>query len=235
MLWNLYNKGVMIIYLVKNKVNDKQYIGQTTTPLNRRWSAHISNAKNKRYSSVLANAIRKYGSDTFKLEILEKCSSLDELNKAEIKWIRLKDTLAPNGYNIETGGKNNIWTDEMKRKMRKIQSNRSPEWQENMKKGMQKRGEEWRKKLSESRKYVTLTKKQLKSLESGRKQRYKDGREGLKGESNPRSKVNANMVREIRKLYMTGCYSQQKISDKFGINQSMVSKIVLRQAWRHID
>jgi len=221
----------MIIYYIKNKLNGKGYVGQTTKTLNRRWSGHLSNAKNKKYSSVLAKAILKYGLNAFELEVLEKCDSLEALNEAEVKWISIKNTLVPYGYNVETGGKNNTWTEEMKEKMSKIQSNRSEEWQKNLKEGMKKRGQEWRKKISESRKNITPTEKQLEALKEGRRK----GRKGLKGEKNPRSKVNEDIVREIRKLYATGEYSQSKLAKEFGVNQSMVSKIILRQSWGHIE
>jgi len=176
-------------------------------------------------------AFAKYGLDSFEMELIEECQTLDELNEAEIKWIKEMDTITPNGYNILAGGKNNTWTEEMKEKMRQIQQNRSPEWQENLRKGLQKRGQSWRDNISKSRINMKLSPKQLESLKLGRQ----TGRKGMVGENNPRSKVTEDMVREIRLLYATGDYSQQKLSDKFGINQAMVSKIIRRDSWKHVE
>ena len=42
-------------------------------------------------------------------------------------------------------------------------------------------------------------------------------------------------IREIRRLYATGQYRQEDIARMFGVNQSNVSHIVLRRAWRHVE
>lgn len=54
------------------------------------------------------------------------------------------------------------------------------------------------------------------------------------GTRNGRAKLTDDQVREIRQLYSEGGISQQKIADQFGINQTIVSGIVLRKYWRHI-
>lgn len=55
-----------------------------------------------------------------------------------------------------------------------------------------------------------------------------------KGEQNGRAKLTAESVREIRKLYLTGI-SQTKLGKMFGVCQAVVSKIVLRQSWDHVE
>jgi len=95
---------------------------------------------------------------------------------------------------------------------------------------MKKRGSEWRKNLSLAKTGIKATPEQLEGLKTGRR----FGRTGLKGERNPRSKITVEIVKEIRSLYATGEYSQQKIADKFEITQNMVSKIVLRQFWKDV-
>lgn len=54
------------------------------------------------------------------------------------------------------------------------------------------------------------------------------------GERNPRAKVTDDNVRQIRKLYATGMYTQQQIADRYGIHQTMISCIVHRTTWKHI-
>lgn len=53
------------IYKITNLINDKVYIGQTTTTINNRWSQHKTH-KDKR--SHLRSALDKYGIENFKIE-----------------------------------------------------------------------------------------------------------------------------------------------------------------------
>ena len=101
-------KGV--IYKFTNVINQKMYIGQTTRP-NVRIIEHKSHSKNKGKNEHFYNAIRKYGWDNFKFEIIESvcAQSLDELHSKldllETYWIeKLQTTNKKLGYNFSTGG-----------------------------------------------------------------------------------------------------------------------------------
>lgn len=75
-----------------------------------RWRKHVeeSTKPDKRLQSRLLNhAIRKYGEEAFKVEPLIVCE-LHELNDHEIAYIAEYDSLAPNGYNLTSGGKQNM-------------------------------------------------------------------------------------------------------------------------------
>lgn len=95
----------MIIYKIQNKVNGKIYIGQTIRTLKKRMSQHISPNKNKSISAI-DRALKKYGIDNFEITIIDYAENIDELNAKEIYWIDYYKSLAPNGYNLEIGGKN---------------------------------------------------------------------------------------------------------------------------------
>ena len=71
----------------------------------RRWSAHVNEAhKYKHRGSWLLNqAIRKYGEDNFKVEIILSCKK-EYLNYYETYFIKHYNTLRPNCYNIVLGG-----------------------------------------------------------------------------------------------------------------------------------
>ncbi len=90
-----------IIYLIKNNVNGKLYIGQTDRTLEKRWEEHC-----KPYNSCIAlkNAISKYSRENFTISVLIEAeySMLDELER---DYIKQYNSLYPNGYNIQTGGK----------------------------------------------------------------------------------------------------------------------------------
>jgi group I intron endonuclease len=86
-----------IIYLTTNLVNKKQYVGKQ----------HLEDNKKDTYIGsgyLLHKAVTKYGKENFKKEILEFCETDEILNIQEIFWIKEKNTLQPNGYNLTEGG-----------------------------------------------------------------------------------------------------------------------------------
>lgn len=88
------------IYIIKNLVNDKVYIGQAKNAAER-WIRHISAAK-KDYDYVISKAMNKYGIDKFYYQILE--SQVENFNEREQYWIQQYNSRVPNGYNVAPGG-----------------------------------------------------------------------------------------------------------------------------------
>lgn len=96
------------IYIIKNKVNDKVYIGQTTLSVRERFNSHMKPSTHKRRSSYkIYNAMSKYGSDKFYYEVLEENVEIDKLDDLEIKYIEEYDSYR-NGYNSTKGGDGRI-------------------------------------------------------------------------------------------------------------------------------
>jgi group I intron endonuclease len=95
----------MIVYLLTNKINGKQYVGQTIESLQQRWKNHCWAAFNKKHRSeyLICKALRKYGKDVFLVEQLDTAKTLDELNQKEKEWIAKLGTFG-NGYNMTEGG-----------------------------------------------------------------------------------------------------------------------------------
>jgi group I intron endonuclease len=96
--------GNMIIYKITNRINGKVYIGQTKQSLQKRWNNHC--CKNS-HCSILHSAIKKYGAENFTVEQIDVACSKEELDKKEIFWIAQFNSVAPNGYNISSGGNGN--------------------------------------------------------------------------------------------------------------------------------
>ena len=91
------------IYIIRNTVNDKVYIGQTHVSIKLRFQNHLSAAR-RGLDYVIGKAIRKYGEDKFYVELLEECL-IEELNEREKYWIKFfKATDNRFGYNMSIGG-----------------------------------------------------------------------------------------------------------------------------------
>lgn len=115
----------MVIYKITNLVNNKIYIGQTINYDERvRHHKQIAFRENsKERDKPLYRAIRKYGVDNFKFEIIDEASNIDELNAKEIHWIAYYDCCVDGnkGYNLDKGGKNGLKSEETKRKISEAQ------------------------------------------------------------------------------------------------------------------
>lgn len=95
-----------LIYLMTNKINGLQYVGQTSLSLNNRMTGHRHEAKVCIPNVYFVRAMHKYGFDNFEVQILEEC--LDEqLDEREIFWIAEYDTFLGPGYNSTRGGSGN--------------------------------------------------------------------------------------------------------------------------------
>lgn len=88
--------------------NGKSYIGQTIYTLDHRVKQHIQGSRLKIGGCRnLYNAIRKYGENSFKSEVILHYCSISSLDTWERLAIKYYNTLAPNGYNLTTGGQTN--------------------------------------------------------------------------------------------------------------------------------
>lgn len=99
------------IYLIRNKVNGKIYIGQTSCTIRQRFNGHVANSRRADCVSIIDRAIAKYGKDNFDVTVLHTCEADSKrelkqmLNDLEIKYISQFDsTNHLNGYNISPGG-----------------------------------------------------------------------------------------------------------------------------------
>lgn len=99
------------IYLIRNTKNGKCYIGQTRQRVTQRWSDHKKNKE-----SVISRAFARHGLDAFEFSVICEIPN-EELNDREILEIKERNTLAPNGYNIQSGGGNREMSEETKQRI----------------------------------------------------------------------------------------------------------------------
>ena len=88
------------IYIIKNDINTKVYIGQSLNS-EKRFNEHCKGDYN---NSLIDKAIQKYGKQHFWFEILEP--QIENYNEREKYWIKYYNSKAPFGYNILDGGEN---------------------------------------------------------------------------------------------------------------------------------
>ena len=105
------------VYITTNLVNEKQYVGSHNGEED---DSYLGSGR------AILEAVKKYGNNNFKREILEECNPEENLILEE-KYIKEYNTLIPNGYNISpTGGigLNHYHSEEVKQKISKKQKGR---------------------------------------------------------------------------------------------------------------
>ena len=97
------------IYCIKNKIDDKRYVGQAKD-FDKRIYYHRWNWAKEIYKETsgenrpLWNAIKKYGEENFDIFMLQECEK-EKLNSLETFYIKeFKSLISENGYNILSDG-----------------------------------------------------------------------------------------------------------------------------------
>ncbi len=95
-----------VVYLIRNLINGKVYVGKPQRTAEARWNDHIGLAKRNSPQGI-HRAIRKYGVEAFQVEVLFTTKTTDpcELNDMETFFIVLQSYKNENGYNMTLGGK----------------------------------------------------------------------------------------------------------------------------------
>lgn len=107
------NKNFGYIYIIKNTINDKVYVGKTLDNIVKRFQEHKRDSINRmREERPLYKAMNKYGVDNFYVELLEKCE-IELLSQKEQEYIALYNSYE-NGYNATLGGDGKILYDYQK-------------------------------------------------------------------------------------------------------------------------
>ena len=101
----------MYIYCITNLINGKKYVGK----------CHRKPEKTKSYygsGNLIKLAIKKYGKENFKKEIIEQNLNVDNIYETEQYWIKEMNCKSPIGYNLCDGGKGMMNpSDETRKKM----------------------------------------------------------------------------------------------------------------------
>ena len=96
------------IYKITNDINDKVYIGKTVYTVEQRWRQHKYDCVERhKENRPLYNAMLKYGTEHFSIEIIEECDS-SIVEQREQYWIKHYNSYVGfpdfQGYNATLGG-----------------------------------------------------------------------------------------------------------------------------------
>lgn len=93
-----------VIYIIKNQINGKVYIGKTSKSIEERWKKHLKNADLK-INRRLYDSINKYGKDKFIISEIDSTEDINLIDEMESWYIYLFRSKNPEyGYNMTYGG-----------------------------------------------------------------------------------------------------------------------------------
>ena len=212
------------IYLIRNNLNDKVYIGSSGN-LHKRFIKHRSRLnRNEHKNSHLQNAWNKYGGDVFSFETLLLCEE-SELLKYEQQCL---DNMKPE-YNIATSATASFLgrqhTEETKEKIRSKLLGQEILKEQRVKISNSLIGRKRPDMCGEGNPmFGKVTSKETKDKISSK----------VRGSKNPKAKLTESGVIEIRKLYATGKYTQEELGRMFGVYRTIISGVVNRKTWKHV-
>lgn len=233
------------IYKFLNPITNKVYIGQSID-IRSRYQAHKSNHLNPNYINYNAyfyKALRKYGFENFNFEIIEECES-SLLDEREKYWINYYNSYN-NGYNMTKGGDfNPSKVPEIVQKRTEKLLNDS-----NINKKLASYGNskltkddiiKIRTAYKEGKTFSdTYNLFKDKISYSGFQQCWRgktwtdimpEVYEERKIENTGGSKLNSNIIKQVRLDYMNGV-SKDKISKKYNINKPNLNRILRLDRW----
>lgn len=174
-----------VIYLIRNEINGKVYIGQTVRSFDERYRNDIT--KNT-HNEHLRRSIEKYGIENFYVDKeFDVAFSQEELDRLEDLYIKTYNATDKRyGYNKKFGGSYGKHTEEIKKKI--SLANKGKQRSEETRKKLslvnkgKKLSEETKSKMSEKRKGKNFSVEHKKKMSEKAKERYKSPK------NNPRAR-----------------------------------------------
>lgn len=97
------NGETYTVYVHRNKQNGMCYVGQTRLSLSTRWG-NGSGYRAER-GNLLGKGIKEFGWDAFEHIVLETGLTKELADEAERKYTKEYNSVTPNGYNTDSGGR----------------------------------------------------------------------------------------------------------------------------------
>lgn len=232
------------IYETTNTVNGKKYIGKRIYDKRGQWKSYLGSG------SALRKAIKKYGKYNFKRTIICECETEEELNKAEIYYIKYFNAVENRQYyNFAAGGEGAssvIKSPETLEKMSKAISNsfteeRRKQYSKRMKQNNPNRDGHYTKGKHPTAEQIEKRRKKMIGRPglSGEK----NGMYGKRGELNPSFGGNSSSARKVRCIETNEIFNTLKDAGiKYNISSSQIglccrgkNKTAAKLHWEYID
>lgn len=205
------------IYLIRNLLDQKTYVGQTGD-LRMRWYSHQSGARTNK-DHLLYRAMRLYGIENFSFEMIEECDD-SHVNEREAFWISHHQSTDRNfGYNLLLG--NLVFhrhTDESKAKISAAMKNRyfSPQHRKRLSRS------------SKGRKHTLEAKQKMSAAKLGKCPRDLPEIQAKRwsSEGNPRATTTYEIAKQIRDHHATTNESIASIARQFSLSYKTVYGII---------
>ena len=210
------------VYIHKNKINGKKYVGQTCQEPEKRWK----NGKGYHNNIYFTRAIKKYGWDNFEQEIVKDSLSKEEADILEKSLIKELNTLNPNGYNAKDGGSNGRPSDITKMKL--SESHKGYVMSEETKKKIgesskgRKHSKETKRKISEANKGHSISEETKRKIAESKKGNA--FHKGHKHSKEAKEKMSEKVVQYTKKRKLIKIWdSMTDAANNLGINVSNIS------------
>lgn len=215
----------MIVYLARNKVNGKCYVGQTSRSLLVRAKEHSRHARRSdRSRGVFHKALLLHGAEAFEWEVLGRSRDRDRLDALERAWIDFLGSRVPDGYNLETGGnRNKRHSPESKARIAQAATGVEFSAARRARISASKTGQRYAPRTAEHRAAISAA-KTGKKIKRAPAASYQAGGLARSGERNCRAKLTDTQVEEIRRLARSGIKTRELVV-RFGVNKSTVNRI----------
>lgn len=96
---------IYTIYKCTNVLNGKEYIGKTSTSIEKRFLSHLKSSRSKGELTIFHKALKKYGAESFKLQEICVTNISANINYLEtVCIVEYGSHMSEGGYNMTYGG-----------------------------------------------------------------------------------------------------------------------------------
>lgn len=181
--------------------------------------------------------MRKYGLENFQFEIIEYCKK-EELDEKEQYWINhYASNEKQNGYNIASGGQKSFGLSGENHSQAKLTQKQVDEIYDLLQNHLDVS-------IRQIGKMFNITNSMISQINNGKNWKRENQKYPLRppnyanpGEKNPTVKLNAEVVKEIRRKFQDGVSVKelyQEYQPLFHVSINSIRNVITRKTWKNI-